>query len=183
MSQRQSTGGPPRGSRGGMSVTRRGFFARMTGLISAVIGVGLGVPLLTFAIKPALRKKDILWADAGPVSGLSVGVPTELSYVATSMDGWMKTSTMKAVWGILQQDGSVVVFSPQCTHLGCAVHWDSMEKTFKCPCHGSVFDINGKITGGPAPRPLDTLPYKIENGRLMVKFEEYRAGISKKVPV
>lgn len=39
-----------------------------------------------------------------------------------------------------------------CTHLGCIVK-DS-ELGFECPCHGSKFDHEGKVTGGPAPRPL-----------------------------
>ncbi len=156
---------------------------RMTGLIAGIIGAGMGIPLLMYAIKPAFQKKERLWADAGPVSALTPGVPTDLSYVATSMDGWLKTSTMKAVWAILRPDGSVIVYSSQCTHLGCAVHWDSAKKNFLCPCHGSVFDIAGKVTAGPAPRALDTLPSKVENGRVMVIFEEYRAGQSKKIPV
>ena len=42
----------------------------------------------------------------------------------------------------------------KCTHLGCAVPWSEAEEKFHCPCHGSSFDKNGLVTGGPAPRPL-----------------------------
>ncbi len=183
MTESQSPGGPPPAPGKESSGTRRSFFVRMTGLIAAIIGAGMGIPLLTYAIKPAFRRKELLWADAGPVSALTPGVPTDLSYVATSMDGWLKTSTMKAVWAELLPDGSVRVFSPTCPHLGCSVHWDSTKTKFLCPCHGSVFSFDGKVTAGPAPRGLDTLPSKVENGRVMVMFEEYRAGQSKKIPV
>ena len=44
-----------------------------------------------------------------------------------------------------------------CPHLGCGYRWDDADHHFKCPCHGSVYDIAGKVVGGPPPRPLDAL--------------------------
>jgi menaquinol-cytochrome c reductase iron-sulfur subunit len=46
-----------------------------------------------------------------------------------------------------------------------------------------VFDINGKVLGGPAPRPLDTLPYKIENGRVFVQWEQFKVGTTEKIRI
>lgn len=65
--------------------TRRGLLARLTNLIAAILGIGMGVPLLTVAIQPALRKKESPWADAGFLSELAPGTPQDLSYVATTM--------------------------------------------------------------------------------------------------
>ncbi|MCW5982180.1 MAG: Rieske 2Fe-2S domain-containing protein [Bryobacteraceae bacterium] len=45
--------------------------------------------------------------------------------------------------------------SAVCTHLGCTVRWSSGDQRFYCPCHGSVYDAEGKVIDGPAPRPLD----------------------------
>jgi len=58
-----------------------------------------------------------------------------------------------------------------------------VDNEFKCPCHGSVFNESGKCIGGPSPRALDTLPYKIENGELYVQWRLYKAGTPEKVEV
>ena len=75
-----------------------------------------------------------------------------------------------------QRAAGFYALSVTCTHLGCTPNWLDGEQKFKCPCHGSVFDIEGKVVAGPAPRPLDLLPSKIENGRLLVVFKEFKPG-------
>lgn len=51
-------------------------------------------------------------------------------------------------------DCSLHAVSAACTHLGCAVHWNSAEKSWDCPCHGSRFDTEGTVLHGPAKAPL-----------------------------
>jgi glycine/D-amino acid oxidase-like deaminating enzyme/nitrite reductase/ring-hydroxylating ferredoxin subunit len=51
-------------------------------------------------------------------------------------------------------DGQLTTVSAACTHLGCAVHWNSVEKSWDCPCHASRFSPSGEVLHGPATRPL-----------------------------
>lgn len=157
--------------------SRRTFFQWMIGAASGLIGIGLAIPLVGFVISPALKRRAQSWVDVGRVADLPVGEPKALDHVTTIRDGWMETKSHKAVWAVKQADGAVVVYSPICTHLGCGYRWEGEEKKFKCPCHGSMYDIAGRVLGGPAPRSLDVLPSKVENGRLLVVYKDFKSGL------
>lgn len=60
----------------------------------------------------------------------------------------------------------VVAFSAVCTHMGCTVRPDGAE--LFCPCHGSVFEAaTGRNVEGPAPRPLDGVDVRVEDGQVV----------------
>lgn len=52
------------------------------------------------------------------------------------------------------QDGVRHQCSAVCTHLGCVVHWNEVESSWDCPCHGSRFDPFGRVITGPASKDL-----------------------------
>jgi glycine/D-amino acid oxidase-like deaminating enzyme/nitrite reductase/ring-hydroxylating ferredoxin subunit len=54
--------------------------------------------------------------------------------------------------------GALHAVSPVCTHLGCHVAFNSTERTWDCPCHGSRFAVDGTVLDGPAVRGLERVP-------------------------
>ncbi len=163
--------------------SRRSFFSWLITASAGLIGISLAVPLAGYVASPALRRRGKEWVEAGSVTDLPVGVPVQRDLVMHITDGYRATVSVKGVWALRRASGEVTVYSPICTHLGCGYRWEGEEKIFKCPCHGSVFDVDGKVIEGPAPRPLDRLPVKVENDRLFVVYEEFKAGIPKQVEI
>jgi len=58
---------------------------------------------------------------------------------------------------------------PLCTHQACRVQWKAEKRDFFCGCHGSRFSADGKVTKGPATKPLTSYAAKIEGDTVLVK--------------
>jgi Rieske Fe-S protein len=56
---------------------------------------------------------------------------------------------------VKDDQGVVSALSAVCTHLGCIVGWNEVDRTWDCPCHGSRFDSQGQVISGPAVSPLE----------------------------
>jgi menaquinol-cytochrome c reductase iron-sulfur subunit len=136
----------------------------MMGLISAV----LAAPAAMYLLTPAKVKKQEAWAEAGDITKLAPNSPVELVFQRKRLDGWREIVEKGTAWVVKREDNGVVAFSPNCTHLGCIYHWDEQSKDFMCPCHNSVFSIDGKVVSGPAPRPLDRYETKTDGKRLLI---------------
>ena len=96
-------------------------------------------------------------------------------YYRTRIDGWKTIKEKTTTWVVKTDPETVVAFSPQCTHLGCVYHYEDQANQFVCPCHSSVYAVDGKVLSGPAPRPLDRFVSKVENGRLLIGSEIQKA--------
>jgi glycine/D-amino acid oxidase-like deaminating enzyme/nitrite reductase/ring-hydroxylating ferredoxin subunit len=86
------------------------------------------------------------WVKPGEVSSVE--------QVQSGHGGVMREGT-KFVALYRDKDNKIFKHSAVCTHLGCIVHWNSAEKSWDCPCHGSRFDPFGKVLNGPAISNLE----------------------------
>ncbi len=159
------------------SQTRRGFYITAINLLGAVISAAVAIPAAAYLLIKQKSSDDSGFAEVGELSQLRAGEPQEVLYERNRVDGWHKVKREKAsTWVVKTDENSVVAFNPACTHLGCAYHWDKSEKHFVCPCHASVFSIDGKVLGGPAPRPLDRYVAKVQDGKILIGSEMIDAG-------
>ena len=79
-------------------------------------------------------------------AGSAVEVPIGEARVVR--DGLGKTGVFR------DDDGELHAVSLRCTHLGCLLRFNSAERSWDCPCHGSRFDVDGEVLEGPAVKPL-----------------------------
>ena len=56
----------------------------------------------------------------------------------------------------------------KCTHRGCDIGYDTKEKKFVCPCHGSEYDLTGLVTKGPASNPLNYYKAELKGDEVIV---------------
>ncbi len=92
------------------------------------------------------------------------GLPEEYLLNAVSTK-WIED---QKVWLIRSEKG-LYALSAICTHLGCTPRWVNEEGLFKCPCHGSNFNINGDVIAGPAPSALWRFSIGLsENGQVVI---------------
>lgn len=61
---------------------------------------------------------------------------------------------LKKLAAFRDEAGALHLRSASCTHVGCHLHWNSFETCWDCPCHGSMFDVDGQPINAPAIGPL-----------------------------
>jgi menaquinol-cytochrome c reductase iron-sulfur subunit len=148
--------------------TRRSFYSAFIYGLGAVISAALAVPAAAYLLFRPKPQNGSQWVDAAELNRLQPDKPEEVVFRRSRVDGWRVANEKATAWVVKLDDQNVVAYSPQCTHLGCAYHWDEQAKNFLCPCHTSTFGIDGKVLSGPAPRPLDRYVTRVDNGKLLI---------------
>jgi cytochrome b6-f complex iron-sulfur subunit len=69
---------------------------------------------------------------------------------------------------INRPDKGFIVLSRVCTHLGCLVEYNRSERRLICPCHAGNFDLEGNVLSGPPPKPLRSIPLRIEGENIII---------------
>ncbi|MFL5846222.1 MAG: FAD-dependent oxidoreductase [Solirubrobacteraceae bacterium] len=70
----------------------------------------------------------------------------------------------KLVGAFRGDDGTLHTVNPTCTHVGCRLGWNTAERSWDCPCHGSRFDTDGAVLQGPATAPLERIDVEAAAG-------------------
>ncbi|MBW2453221.1 MAG: ubiquinol-cytochrome c reductase iron-sulfur subunit, partial [Deltaproteobacteria bacterium] len=133
-------------------LTRRKVLGLLAGSAFAVAGAGAGIEVVRF-MRPNVLFEPATKVPLGPpaaiVAGTLLVLPDQKLYVARTVEGFFAMSSV-------------------CTHLGCITRYEPEQKRIFCPCHGSKFDLDGRVVGGPAPKPLQRNHLTIEDGQLVV---------------
>jgi menaquinol-cytochrome c reductase iron-sulfur subunit len=170
---------------------RRSFFKKLAAnVIGAVITL---VPLtsgLALWLDP-MRRRTKSAGQLVRVANLSAlpedGLPRKFAVIASRVDAWNRSpeTVIGAVYLRREKDGKPRAFNVVCPHAGCFVDYNAGRGAYFCPCHNSTFALDGRINDpkSPSPRGLDELEVEIrDDSEVWVKFQNYRAGISKKIP-
>jgi cytochrome b6-f complex iron-sulfur subunit len=64
--------------------------------------------------------------------------------------------------------GEFIALTAVCTHLGCVIKWLPEKNEFECPCHAGRFSADGKVLGGPPPKPLESYPVSVQADNLII---------------
>ncbi len=118
-------------------VSRRGFLQITLGWLAATFAVAASaIASVRFLVPNVLYEPSLLF---------KAGKPDDFPDTSVT---FMEDERVFLV----RQGNTFRCVSAICTHLGCTVN--RAEQGYHCPCHGSLFDDQGKVESGPAPHPL-----------------------------
>jgi len=190
-----------------IEIGRRQFMSQATIVMSGLMGLGLAIPMVASLIPDVggqgarwtpldengfrelqaatdkavkihftLKTKDAYLPEQ-PFGEYVWGVKVNDAnkFIAARPDLYAPTGKDKLPYQIITM--SFVMFSPICPHLGCRYDYDPNSNTFPCPCHGSVYDHDGRVLSGPAARGLDPMPLREHGGEAQVEWIRYRPTI------
>jgi menaquinol-cytochrome c reductase iron-sulfur subunit len=156
----------------GETVTRRRLFSGGAMALGGIAGVAIGLPAIGFAIGPIFDEEKTEFQDVGPPSDFTPDNYAPRTITLTEGVGEAGNATVYIRAGNTnlpgETKGEYIAITTRCAHLGCPVRWVEAAERFVCPCHGGVYDSQGKVVGGPPPRPLDRFVTRVKNGQVQV---------------
>jgi menaquinol-cytochrome c reductase iron-sulfur subunit len=159
----------------GETITRRRLMTGGALAAGGIASAAFGLPALGFALGPIFEdQRGERFLDVGPETDFNpqtyvakvitlvfdqVGETGKTTIYVRRFDPTRDTDKLKQPY---------IAISTRCAHLGCPVRYVQAAERFICPCHGGVYQFDGKVAGGPPVRPLDRFQTKVENGRVLV---------------
>jgi Rieske Fe-S protein len=158
----------------GETVTRRRFMTGITHGAGAIAAGAFALPAIGFAVGPIFEKHEMQWQDVGAANAFpdDTYIPVTITIVEGIGEAGRSTAYVRkrnsSDTDKPDEYNHYVAISTRCMHLGCPVSYKPAAQRFICPCHGGVYDFEGKVDGGPPVRPLDRFYTRVVNERLQV---------------
>lgn len=169
---------------------RAGFLTVATIGLGGVIGAGVVLPSLGFAVLPSFMGEGIETnpVDLGPIENFPEGTFVIASFTGSKRQGGVsrRTAYIRNNGLTAEKEPSFTIIYSRCVHLGCPTQpngpkLEDQAKTYKdvtlvpvkpagfgCPCHGAAYDTEGNRTAGPPVRSLDRYAFSIVDGNLVL---------------
>ena len=169
---------------------RGGFLTLATIGLGGVIGAGVALPSLGFALLPSfvgegVKTRDV---DLGPISNFPEDTFMITTFTGNKLQGQVsrRTAYIRNNGLTAKKEPSFTIIYSRCVHLGCPVQPNGPKSEdkmvtykdvtltpvkpagFGCPCHGGAYDTEGNRTAGPPVRSLDRYAFSIVNGNLVL---------------
>ncbi|MEX0993105.1 MAG: Rieske (2Fe-2S) protein [Solirubrobacterales bacterium] len=157
----------------GETFNRRALFSGGALAAGGIAGAAVALPAIGFALAPVFEEVEFPWQDVGSPDDFTPDnyVPKTMTLVSDIGEAGKTTVYIRKSNPELfssEKPGQIVALSTRCAHLGCPVRWVAPTERFVCPCHGGVYDFEGRVVGGPPVRPLDRFKTRVRKGRVQI---------------
>jgi menaquinol-cytochrome c reductase iron-sulfur subunit len=160
-------------------MTRRRVFSVAVQGLGGAAGAVIVLPAVGFALAPLFDREDEVWQSVGRPDEFSAESYTPRVITIVEGIGEVGKTTVYVRRGNVElsrqepdlpQESSndFIAISTRCAHAGCPVRFVEAAGNFICPCHGGVYDFQGKVIGGPPVRPLDRFQTRLLDGQVQV---------------
>jgi Rieske Fe-S protein len=161
----------PAGYFEGESMTRRNVFIVAGQALGGVATAVVLLPVVGFAVAPILETPEEEWFPVGSPDEFPPDTYRGVVITIVSGIGEAGKTTAYVRQGaedLGEDPNEYIAVSTRCAHLGCPVRFYEAAGNFICPCHGGVYDFEGKVIGGPPVRPLDRFQTRVEDGQVEI---------------
>src|SRR5947209_2570455 len=151
------------------------LYPNLAGQFGSALSVG------TKADFPAAKPGDFKINQAGifyyqPAKAYIAHLDKDTTFLlqGATLEGQLAAETI-----IKDSDGSYwIALYQRCVHLGCTVPFRNDCVSFKCPCHGSHYHVDGEYLDGPAPRSLDRFALSFSGENVLVDTGSLNAMVA-----
>jgi menaquinol-cytochrome c reductase iron-sulfur subunit len=169
----------PAGYFKGESMTRRTAFTIGVQAVGGIAVAAVALPAVGFAVAPLFEEESEPWQAVGATSDFDQDTYRPVTIAIVQGIGETGKSTAYVRQGNPEitanqskyppeSPDEYIAISTRCAHVGCPVRFVQASGNFICPCHGGVYDFQGKVIGGPPVRPLDRFQTRVRGGQVQV---------------